>query len=105
MISGNTTILYYMKYPDTPVYDYYIDVNGQYQYLAVGEVHKWTTGEIDSSGVTRTTGDPDYTSTTVELEWKDQDKLKISSKILRYMGIHLDEGEVLQYAQQLNIEP
>jgi hypothetical protein len=260
MINTESTILYYMKYPNVPIYDYYIDVNGNYQYLTTGETHDWVTGETDSNGNIKTnpindwflpsedelfamydnlqafgvggftstwywtssefdndqvsvinftnrtqgyafksdtyrtracrtftatvgeyslrdagesgglifyidgttyyeaapsdqsvgekwsdvttvligttgtaigTGQANtnaivaqsvaisaadtcndfsistatYTSTSVELEWKDQDKLKIASKILRYLGIHLDEGEVLQYAQQLNIEP
>jgi hypothetical protein len=103
-INKTTSILYYMKYPTTPVYDYYIDVNGNYQYLAEGATHVWTTGEKDSQGNTKTTGDPNYSSLTIECEWKDQDKLAITSKILRYMGIHLDEGEVLQYAQEMKTE-
>jgi len=35
------------------------------------------------------------------LEWKDQDKIEIASRILRDMGVELTRQEVQQYAQQL----
>lgn len=103
MININTTYLYYIKNPVTPILDYYVDVNGNYQYLSASEEHKWATGEKDSSGNTHTYGDQNYTSTTVELEWKDQDKLDIVSRILSLMGVNLDSGEIMQYAQELKL--
>lgn len=104
MIDSSTAILYYIKNPNTPVYDYYIDVNGVYQYLAEGEIHTWVTGEKDSSGNTKTTGDPDYTSLTVESEWKDQDKLRLITRILRNLGVNLSDDDVIKYAQQQKVE-
>jgi len=104
MINKNTTTLYYLKYPTAPIFDYYIDVNGNYVYLAAGATHTWVTGEKDSTGATHTTGDADWNSLTVELEWKDQDKLKIVTKILRNLGIRLSDAEVFQYSQQQKSE-
>jgi hypothetical protein len=104
MINKDTAVLYYMKYPNTPAYDYYRDVNGNYVYLAEGEVHVWATGEKDSSGNTKTIGDSDYTSLTIELEWKEQDKLEIASRILKALGVNLDRKGVSAYAQQLKNE-
>jgi len=60
MIKGSNAILYYLKNPITPVYDYYIDANGNYKYLAAGTTHVWEAGETDSSG---------YVKTTSELTW------------------------------------
>jgi len=104
MIKGSEAILYYIKYPATPIYDYYRDVNGNYVYLEEGATHVWATGEKDSTGGTHTAGDDDWSSLTIELEWKDQDRLKIASRILRIMGVKLSEAEVFQYAQQLKTE-
>jgi hypothetical protein len=104
MTKISTSILYYMKYPNTPILDWYQDVNGNYVYLTEGEVHTWVTGEKDSNGSTKTTGDPDYTSLTVEVEWKDQDKEVIAHRILRTLGVSIDQQDVAQYAQQMKNE-
>jgi hypothetical protein len=103
-INKNTTILYYLKYPNTPIYDWYQDVNGNYVYLAESATHVWVTGEIDSSGTTHTTGDANWNSLTIESDWKDQDKLEISNRILRTLGISIDQKDVAMYAQQLKNE-
>ena len=52
MTKISTTYLYYLKYPNTPILDWYQDVNGNYVYLTEGESHTWVTGEKDSSGNT-----------------------------------------------------
>ena len=104
MLNKNTTVLYYLKYPNTPILDWYQDVNGNYVYLTEGESHTWVTGEKDSSGNTKTTGDADYVSTTVETEWKDQDKQAIAHRILRTLGVSIDQKDVAVYAQQMKSE-
>jgi hypothetical protein len=92
----------YLRYPTTPVYDYYIDVNGNYVYLAEGATHTWTTGEIDSEGTTHTTGDADWDSLTIELDFNDDtDRLKIAYKILAEMGVNLNEGGLYEYAKRI----
>lgn len=57
MINKATTILYYLKNPITPIYDYYRDVSGNYVYLAVDVVHTWALGETDSDGNVKASAD------------------------------------------------
>lgn len=87
----------YLRYPLTANLDYYIDVNGRYQTLSVGATHTWTTGEIDSSGTTHTTGDTDWTSLTVELEFRDKDKLEIFSRVMTVIGVRMESQSLTQY--------
>lgn len=50
---------------------------------------------------------PTYDSTTetgTNLEWKDQDKMKILARILRTMGVRTNEKQLFEYAQQLKLE-
>jgi hypothetical protein len=39
-----------------------------------------------------------------ELEWKDNDKIKIAERILRDIGIRVNEKQLFEYAQQLMME-
>jgi hypothetical protein len=94
----------YLRYPESPVYDYYIDVNGVVHYLNEGEIHTWVTGEEDSLGFQHTTGDSDWDSLTKELDFNEEDKLKIAYRILQAVGVPIDEAGVFQYAQQLKVE-
>jgi len=94
----------YFGYPTEPYYDYYIDTGDREVALSVGETHTWITGEVDSSGTEHTTGDDDYESQTVELEWRDSEKLKIAYRILASMGISLSEPQFFQYAKQVERE-
>jgi hypothetical protein len=104
MIDKSTTVLYYIKYPDIPFMDYYIDVNGVYQFLEENDIHLWDDGEIDSYGNSHNAGDSNYTSRTVELNWKKQDRIKIAERILRTMGVRLNEKQLFEYAQQSMME-
>ena len=59
----------YVKRPDVPFLDYYIDVNGEVQYFDMGdEDHVWATGEYDSDGEVHTLYDDNYTPVTRELD-------------------------------------
>jgi hypothetical protein len=44
------------------------------------------------------------TETGTELEWKDQDKLKILARILRTYGIRTNEKQLFEYSQQIKLE-
>lgn len=68
-MNRNTTILYYLKYPTEPTFDY------------------------------------DDDSVNVEMEWKDEDKLKILARVLRTFGIRMNEKQIFEYAQQIKLEP
>jgi|GEM_PF-4590573 len=110
-LDQNNFTFSYLRYPTTPVYDYYIDANGVLQYLAVGEGHIWSDGEEDSSGNVRSSGSVsvstsgyDYISQTVELDFNEEDKLKVVYRILQAVGVPIDEAGVYQYAQQLKVE-
>lgn len=96
--------LTYLRYPTTPKYDYYIQTNGLPVYLAAGEKHTWLAGQEDSSGNVKTGAEGEYTSLTVELDFNDEDKLKIAARILQAMSIPINEAGVFQYAEQLKIE-
>jgi len=94
----------YMRYPNTPFLDYYIDVNGYIQFLADGATHTWTTGEIDSTGTTRTTGQPDWDSLTEELEFPTDMHSDFLNEVLSRVGIRLQEPQVTQAAEQWKAE-
>ena len=94
----------YLRYVTEPFYDYYIDVNGLPHYLEAGATHVWTTGEIDSNGTTHTTGDTNWASLTVELDFNEEDKLKVATKILQAVSVPINEAGVYQYAEQLKTE-
>lgn len=88
----------YFKRPAEPVFDYYYDINDNLVYLPVGAVHVWTTGEVDSSGNVKTTGDPNYTSQSVELDFEENDKVRIKNMVLQKLGIQLMNQGAVQYA-------
>jgi len=94
----------YLRYVGEPFYDYYIDVNGLPHYLAEGATHTWVTGERDSNGTSHTTGDTAWTSLTKELDFNEEDKLKVATKILQAVSVPINEAGVYQYAEQLKNE-
>lgn len=58
----------YIKYPDTPIFDYYVDANKQIQYLTEGQsAYTLLTDEIYSDGTTSGS----VTSTTIELDYDE----------------------------------
>ena len=101
----------YLRKVTPAFYDYYIDANGVTQYLDEDEYHNWGEGETDSSGVVHSVGSAsvsvsgyDYQSQTVELDFEEEDKLKVAYRILQAVGIPIDEAGVFQYAEQLKAE-
>jgi len=57
--------------------------------------HELTAGEVGRSD--EAAGET-VTSSTVELEWEDTEKIKILHRILAKMGVSMDEQLVAQYA-------
>lgn len=102
-LDQNNFTFSYLAYPTVPYYDYYIDVNGVLQYLGAGATHTFVNGEEKSDG-TVISASVSYTSQTVELDFNEEDKLKVAYRILRAVGIPIDEAGVYQYAQQLSQE-
>lgn len=103
-LDENNFTFSYLRYPNTPYYDYYIDANGVVQYLAEDEVHSWSAGEYDSSGNLKVGTEPNYTSLTEELDFNEEDKLKVAYKILKAVSIPIDEAGVFQYATEQKLE-
>jgi hypothetical protein len=86
----------YLKAPVTPALDYYYDANDQVVFLAVGATHTLTTGEEGSGGEAPPTI---VTSSTVEMDWRDEEKLIIRNKILQKISVNLKKAELAQYVQ------
>ena len=86
--------LTYYANPTEPIFDYYIDVNGNIQYLDAGETYTLQAGEIGSGG--ETTGDVE--SASVELTWRDTEKIDILWMILKDAGINVLRSDITQYA-------
>lgn len=83
----------YIRYPDTPYFDGYYNANGNFIYLEEGASHVLLTNEVGLDGQTAGT----YNSSTVELEWHDEDKLIIADMILRRLGVELAEPLITQF--------
>jgi hypothetical protein len=88
-------ILHYLKAPSTPFFDYYYDDDYNIQYLSASGTHLLTTGETGRLGET---AGSTVTSSTVELEWEDTEKIKILHRIVTKLGVSMDEQLVAQYA-------
>ena len=99
--AGAKVNISYYRYPDTPILDYYIDVNSVLQFLAASESHVWATGEIDSAGTLHTIGDPNWASLTAELEYSIDFHMDIRNEILSGVGINLKEPQITQYAEAM----
>ena len=95
---ANINLSYY-RYPNTPKLDYYIDTNSVIQFLSAGQTHVWATGEIDSTGTTRTLGQPNWSSQTVELEYNQDMHDDFMNDILSRVGVRLEKQAVVQMAE------
>jgi len=76
----------YLRYPDEPYYDYYVDENDNLIYLAPD----------DTSPSTGTP--PNHASESVELDWDVECIWDIIQYILEDVGIGINRAEVIQYA-------
>lgn len=98
--SITTGNLVYYRYPVTPVFDYYIDVYGDIQYLEHGSTYALQAGETGSQGQTSTT----VTSLSVELEWEDAEKLDIVWLSLKQLGINLSRQDLFTISDKIQSE-
>lgn len=83
---------HYLRYPNEPNYDYYIDQNDNVIYLAPGE----------TSPPTGTP--PNKPSESVELDWDTESVWDIIQYILEDVGIGVDRGDVIQYANNKQVK-
>jgi hypothetical protein len=87
----------YMKNPVKPVYDYYIDADLNYVYLAAGATRLLASGETGSAGQT---ADP-VTSLTVEPEWNDLYFVEFCNEVLQKVSINLTSEQLRQYVKEV----
>jgi hypothetical protein len=88
----------YMKNPVQPVYDYYIDANLNYVYLAAGTTHLLAAGETGSDGQTAGTT---VTSLTIEPEWNDLYFVEFCNEVLQKVSINLTSEQLRQYVKEV----
>lgn len=85
----------YLKYPATPIFDYYIDANDVEQYLAPAATRALSAGETGSTGQTSTT----VTSTTVELEYPSEFHPEFVQGLVAKLGLTLRDQIVMQKSE------
>jgi len=85
----------YIKTPDDPYFDYYIDANSEVQYLTEGQsAYTLQTDEVYRDGTTSGA----VTSISKELDWTDSDKIKVANIILGYLGVQLEDQASYQHS-------
>jgi hypothetical protein len=88
----------YIRYPIEPVYDGYYDANGNFIYMPPGTPdHTLLAGEVGLDG----TASGAYSTSSVELEWHDDDKLIIADMIIRSLGIVIKDPLITQFKDQV----
>jgi len=96
-LSGVTTgyiLLDYYKYPNDPYFDYYTDASGNITYISAAiSPYTLQTGEIARDGSVAPTA---VTTSSVELEWGDQDAINILDMIVSDVSIALSDPESFQ---------
>ena len=79
----------YYKLPEDPVYDYYTDAYGNYTYLTEEQpAYTLQAGEIAKDG---SVAGEQVTSVSVDLEWEDDEAMKILDMIVSDVSIALSD--------------
>ena len=91
---------HYLRYPKTPVYDYYISADGDNIYLPTGTSHTLASGEEGSAGQQPGTT---VVSQSVEIEFDDVTKIDIAYRICQSIGLNVREQFLYQVAEQRKI--
>jgi len=92
-ISITTINFQYLKTPNTPFYDYYIDINDNYVYMPVGSSHLLVAGEEYRDGTTSGT----VNSISVEMSYPDSERIQVVYLLLAGLGITLNEQDAVEY--------
>lgn len=90
-------LLYYLRVPTTPFFDYYIDANLNIQAMSADTDYVLDAGETYRGEAVLVSSET-KSSLTVELEWDEIDQIKILHRILAKLGVSMDEQLVAQYA-------
>ena len=78
--------------------DYYYDGNDNLVYLVAGGSHTLAGDEIGPNGEVAPTL---INSTTVELEWREDDKIRIIAKILEKAGANLKAQDTVAISNMI----
>jgi hypothetical protein len=97
-ISSATLIAY--RYPLNVNFDYFIDADGNIVYMPQGTSYTLQAGEIYRDGTTS----GEKTSTSVELEWADPQKIDILWLSLKSLGINLGRNDLFGVADKIQSE-
>lgn len=95
-----TGSLIHYRPPATPIFDFYIDAEGNIKYLAVGANYTLQAGEVGSAG--QTSGS--VASLSSELEWDDVEKIDIVWLCLKQAGINLSRQDLYQISDKIQSE-
>jgi hypothetical protein len=106
-VVSNIVWMIYLAIPETPVFDYYIDSDNNYQYLHLGhkiifsrpdyEVYD-SNGNIVASGISYPHIDG-YLSKSKEFAWRDSVTTTIVNLIFEKMGINIREQLPIEISQ------
>ena len=86
---------HYLRYPVTPVFDYYISSIGEVIYLPPNTSHVLQVCEEGSLGQLSGT----VTSMSVEAEWNQMELMQMASFILEILGVNIRQQDLIQYSQ------
>jgi hypothetical protein len=87
-----SVIINYLRFPATPVFDYYISTTDEVVYLAAAATHALVSGETGSAG--QTTGT--VTSLTVELEYSVDFHSAFLNRLLERLGLPQRDQFIMQ---------
>jgi hypothetical protein len=92
-ISISTVDFNYLSVPNTPFYDYYIDVDDNYVYMPVGSSHLLVAGEEYRDGTTSGT----VNSISVEMSYPNNERVQVVYLLLSKLGIALNDQDAVEY--------
>ena len=85
--------LRYLKIPETPFFDYYVDANDIIQYLLPEEQYTLQAGEEYRDGTTSGM----VTSLSEELSYPEGERVQVMYMILSKLGVSLNEQDAAEY--------
>lgn len=90
----------YIRYPEDPYMDGYVDGSDNFNFLEAGETITLASDETALNGDTNISHD----SQTVELPFDDEGQIEIAIRILGDMGVAYNKASLIQYANQMKAE-
>jgi hypothetical protein len=107
-VVSNSVWMIYLAIPETPVFDYYIDSDNNFQYLPVGATVQQSTTygsgwDVQVNGTVIATNinypNSQHTSKSKEFAWRDSVTTTIVNLIFEKMGINIREQLPIEMSQ------